>query len=139
VAELRIAEPRVTAVCASSDGVDRLGPIEGARVLRTAPREALVIGPVDAAALRERIGEPGALVDDVSDGWVALVVIGDDAAEVFSRVSELRPPADWLQGEVAKTPSKVIAEPGSLTILAPAHLAAHLEERIRTDAAEVLR
>jgi hypothetical protein len=132
VAELRVETVAVTAVLASPATLDALAPAAGT-VLRTAPREALLIGRVD-------LGIADALVEDVTDGWTAFVVDGDDAADVFARVSELPAPAagDWLQGEVARAPAKVLAEAGRLTILVPAHLAAHVEERIRADAAEVL-
>jgi hypothetical protein len=139
VAELRIEHPTVTAVLASAGACDRLTPGE-ATLLRTAPTEALVLGATDLDALRGAAGEPTALVDDVSDGWVAFVVTGDDAREVLARLTELEPPADggWTQGEVAHVPAKVIAEPTGLRVLVPAHLAAHVDERIRIDAAEVL-
>jgi hypothetical protein len=139
VAELRIEHPTVTAVLASAGACDRLTPGE-ATLLRTAPTEALVLGATDLDALRGAAGEPTALVDDVSDGWVAFVVTGDDAREVLARLTELEPPTDggWTQGEVAHVPAKVIAEPTGLRVLVPAHLAAHVDERIRIDAAEVL-
>jgi hypothetical protein len=139
VAELRIEHPTITAVLASARACDRLDP-DGPRVLRTAPREALVLGEVDTGALRAIIDEPTALVDDVSEGWVAFVVTGVDAREVLARLTELEPPeaGGWTQGEVAHVPAKVVAEPGGLRLLVPAHLAAHVDERIRTDAREVL-
>jgi hypothetical protein len=133
VAELRVEPVAVTVVLAAPailDGIDGSGE---ARLLRTAPREVMILGPVD-------LGVSDALVEDVTDGWTAFVVDGEDAAGVLARVCELPAPApgEWLQGEVAKAPAKVIAEAGRLTILVPAHLAAHVEERLRTDAAEVL-
>jgi hypothetical protein len=134
VAELRVEEAAVTVVLAAPgilDGIDGGG---SARLLRTAPREALLLGPAD-------LGVADAWVEDVTDGWTAFVVDGEDAAQVLARVSELPAPSpgEWFQGEVAKAPAKVIAETGRLTILVPANLAAHVEERLRTDAAEVLR
>jgi hypothetical protein len=137
VAELRIEPLGVTAVLASADACDRL---TGPHVLRVAPREMLILGATDLGAVRDDLDDPTALIADVTDGWTAFVVRGAGAAEVFARLSELEAPAegDWLQGEVAKTPAKVLARPDRLTILVPAHLAAHVEERIRTDAAEVL-
>jgi hypothetical protein len=139
VAELRIEHPTVTAVLASAEACDRLDPA-GATLLRVAPREALLVGDADLEALRAAVGEPTAIVDDVSEGWIGFVLAGDDAREVLARLTELEPPADggWTQGEAAHVPVKVLAEPRGLTLLAPAHLAAHVDERIRIDAAEVL-
>ncbi len=78
-------------------------------------------------------------VEDVSDAWVALVLEGVDAPAAFARLSELELPADgWIQGEVAKAPAKVLVAGDRVTILVPAMLATHVEDRIRTDAAEVL-
>jgi hypothetical protein len=140
VPELRIDHPTVTAVLASSDACDRMAP-GGARLLRIAPREALLVGETDRESVRASLGEPTALVEDVSDGWVALVLSGSAVDEVLARLTELEPPVagGWIQGEVAHAPAKVLAEPEGLTLLVPAHLAAHVEERIRSDAAEALR
>lgn len=139
MAELRIDHPTVTAVLASADACDRLTPGE-ATLLRIAPTEALVLGETDLGALRETLGETTALVEDMSDGWVAFVLTGDDAPEVLARLTELEPPVEggWTQGEVAHVPAKIVAEPTGLRVLVPAHLAAHVDDRIRIDAAEVL-
>lgn len=133
MAELRVEPVAVTVVLAAPEILDGIEGSGEARLLRTAPREVMLVGPVD-------LGVADALVEDVTDGWAAFVVEGEDAAEVLARVCELPAPApgEWLQGEVARAPAKVIAEAGRLTILVPAHLAAHVEERLRTDAAEVL-
>lgn len=139
MAELRIEHPTVTAVLASVEACDRLDP-GPATLLRTAPREALLVGETDLEALRAAVAEPTAVVDDVSDGWVAFVLAGADAREVLARLTELEPPdhGGWAQGELTHVPAKVIAEPDGLRVLVPSHLAAHVDERIRTDAAEVL-
>lgn len=139
MAELRIEHPSVTAVLATAGACDRVD-VADAAVLRTAPREVLLVGEVDLEALRASVDEPTALVEDVSDGWIAFLVAGEDAHEVLARLTELEPPAagGWTQGDVAHAPAKVIADPHGLTVLVPAHLAAHVDERIRTDAAEVL-
>lgn len=139
MAELRIDHPTVTAVLASAGACDRLTPGE-TTLLRIAPTEALLLGGTDLDALREALGEPTALVEEVSDGWVAFVLTGGDASEVLARLTELEPPDDggWTQGEVAHVPAKIVADPTGLRVLVPAHLAAHVDERIRIDAAEVL-
>ena len=85
------------------------------------------------------LDEPGAIVEDVTDGWAAFELVGDDAAEAFARLSELELPDDgFVQGEVARIGAKLIVTPGRLTILVPAMLGAFLEERILIDCAEVL-
>lgn len=139
MAELRIEHPTVTAVLASAHACDRLDAL-GATLLRTAPREALVVGEADLRTLRAAVDEPTALVEDVTDAWVAFVLTGEDARDVWARLTELAPPdADgWIQGEVSHVPAKTMATADGLTLLIPAHLAAHVDERIRADAAEVL-
>jgi len=58
---------------------------------------------------------------------------------VLARISELElPDRGWIQGEVARAAAKVLVEPGRIAVLVPAMLAAHVEERIRIDAAEVI-
>jgi hypothetical protein len=133
VAELRIELPTVVTVLASPEACDR---VEAASMLRVAPGEVMVVG---VAAKAVTAGEPAAMIADVSDAWVAFVVEGDDAPDVFARLSELALPTEgWIQGEVAHAACKVFVEPDRITIYVPAMLATHIEERIRADAAEVL-
>jgi hypothetical protein len=138
VADLRLELPTVTCVMASSDACDAAERSSGVSAIRVTDREVMIVGDADVAAIRAAIDDR-ALVSDVSDGWSALVIEGTDAPEAFARLSELRLPASgWIQGDVARVAAKVLVEPGRLTLLVPAHLGAHVEERIRTDAAEVL-
>lgn len=138
MAELRIELPSVVAVLAPADACDRLAPTPDAVQLRIAPREVMLVGAVDVSALTALVGESG-LVDDVSDAWVGLVLEGQDAPEAFARIGELElPERGWIQGEVAHAAAKVLVEPGRIAVLVPAMLAAHVEERVRVDAAEVL-
>ena len=138
MADLRIELPSVVAVLAPAGVCDRLEPPPDASLLRIAPREVMFVGPVDVSAVTALVGASG-LVADVSDGWVGLVLDGDDAPEVLARISELElPDRGWIQGEVARAAAKVLVEPGRITVLVPAMLAAHVEERIRIDAAEVV-
>jgi hypothetical protein len=138
VAELGIELPSVTAVLAPADLCDGLAAADDVVVLRVSPREVLLVGPVDVSPLRGLVGESG-LVEEVSDAWVGLVLEGDDAPEAFARISELEVPRlGWTQGEVARVAAKVLVEPGRIAVLVPAMLAAHVEERVRADAAEVL-
>lgn len=141
MAELRLTSSPVVVVLASSEACDRVVAPEGAIAMRIAPREMLLVGSADAGAdvLRGALDEPSAIVDDVTDGWAMFQLTGDDAREAFARVCELElPDGGWVQGEVARAGAKVIVEPGGLTILVPAMLGAHVEERIRADAAELL-
>jgi len=138
VADLRMELPSVVAVLAPADVCDRLVSPVGASLLRVAPREVLLVGPVDMAAVGAVVGGSG-LVVDVSDGWVALVLEGVDAPEAFARISELElPERGWIQGEVARAAAKVLVEPGRIAVHVPAMLASHVEERIRIDAAEAV-
>lgn len=135
MAELRVMLPTVAAVLAPSDVCDRVEAPEGAVLLRVAPREVLILGasPSDLTTASD------ALVDDVSDAWVSLVLEGAEAPEAFARLSELELPTQgWIQGEVAHAAAKVLVEADRITMLVPSMLAAHVEDRIRTDAAEVL-
>ncbi|MGH2539577.1 MAG: hypothetical protein ACRDGK_03560 [Actinomycetota bacterium] len=138
MAELLVELPSVVAVLASSEVCDLVEAPPGAALLRVGPREVMLVGRVDAVSIRSAVG-PDPLVDDVSDAWVSLVLEGTDAPAAYARLCELEPPTrGWIQGEVARAPAKVLVEPGRITILVPAMLAAHVEERIRADAAEVL-
>lgn len=137
MAELRAVSPSVVGVLASAATCDGVAAPAGATLCRVAPRELLVIGDVEARDVR--VDEPGAIVEDVSDGWAAFELAGDDAAEAIARLSELElPDHGFVQGEVARVGAKILASPGRLTILVPAMLGAFLEERIRTDCATEL-
>ncbi len=139
MAELRIVSPTVIAVLASADAIDALRVPGGATTCRVAPREALVIGGSDVSAADVVLDEPGAIVEDVTDGWAGYELVGDDAHEAFTRLSELDLPEDgFAQGDVARIGAKVVVAPGRVTILVPAMLGAFVEERIRSDCAEVL-
>jgi hypothetical protein len=134
-----MTSPTVVAVLASSEGCDRVAAPEQATAMRIAPREVMLVGSTEPDVVRRDIDEPEAVVEDVSDAWTAFLLDGDDARETFARLSELSlPGTGWAQGEVARAAAKVIVEPGRLTILVPAMLGVHVEERIRADAAELL-
>lgn len=137
MAELRAVSPTVVAVLASAATCDGVDAPSGATLCRVAPHEVLLIGDLSADGIH--LDEPGAIVEDVTDGWAAFELVGDDAAEAFARLSELELPDDgFVQGEVARIGAKLIVTPGRLTILVPAMLGAFLEERILIDCAEVL-
>lgn len=138
MAELRVELPSVVCVLGSSEVCDAVEARDGLTLMRVAPREVMFVGPGDLSDVPSSTG-PRAWVEDVSDAWVALTLEGTDAPDVFARISELEPPKEgWIQGEVARAPAKVLIVEDRVTILVPAMLAAHVEERIRVDAAEVL-
>jgi hypothetical protein len=127
----------VVAVLASAAACDGVAAPVGATLCRVAPRELLLIGDFPAADIR--VDEPTAIVEDVTDGWAAFELRGEDVAEASARLSELPLLEEgFLQGEVARIGAKILVEPGRLTILVPAMLGAFIEERIRIDCAEVL-
>ncbi len=66
---------------------------EGATLCRVAPREALVIGGGGLTPAGVGMDEGAALIEDVTDGWAAFELTGDDAPEAFARLSELDLPA----------------------------------------------
>lgn len=139
MAELRIVSPTVIAVLASAEAIDALLVPGGATTCRVAPREALVIGGSELSADDVVVDEQGAIVEDVTDGWAGSELAGDDVHEAFARLSELElPEVGFVQGDVARIGAKVLAAPGRVTILVPAMLGTFVEERIRTDCAEVL-
>jgi len=138
VAELRSVAPTVVAVLASAEAIDAITAPDGATICRVAPREALLVGEPGLGA-PSLAGEESALVEDVSDGWAAFELEGDDVREAFARLSELElPEVGFVQGDVARVGAKVVTAPGRITILVPAMLGTSVEERIRTDCAEML-
>lgn len=139
MAELRVVSPTVIVMLASAAAIDALRVPKGAALCRVAPREALVIGDQGLESADLKVKERGAIVEDVSDGWAAFELAGEDVAEAFARLSELElPEAGFVQGDVARIGAKVLATPGSITILVPAMLGAFVDERIRTDCEELL-
>jgi sarcosine oxidase gamma subunit len=113
------------------------------RCLRTAADELLIVAaPRAAEAVRrsaEEVVSPvdgDALVMDVSDGWAAWRLEGDDARATFARLSTLElPPDGWIQGDIARVAAKAIAEHDRILILAPSYWRDHLRTRILTDTA----
>jgi hypothetical protein len=135
----------VIACLADRAALDALVPPGlGATTLRVAPDEILVVAPPEVADRvqreitdRVRALDRDALVLDVSDGWAALALRGDDARDAFAYLSPLPPPdpGGWIQGDVARVAAKVLGDPdGGLTILVPAYWGDHLRERIVSDA-----
>ncbi|MFI5055139.1 MAG: hypothetical protein ACHQAW_01915 [Actinomycetota bacterium] len=144
MAELQDREVAVVLCSADAAALDALvAPGHSARMLRTAPDEALfvadpAVGADVAREVEDRIAalDADALVVDVSDGWVAWSLAGDDARRAFSYLSHLIPPSNggFVQGDVARVAAKVLDEPNGLTILVPAYWREHVRERALMDA-----
>jgi hypothetical protein len=144
VADLRDLPLAVVLCGADAAALDRLvAPGHGARMLRIAADEALfVASPTVAEDVRREVEDriaaldDDALVLDVSDGWAAWSLAGDDAHRAFSFLSQLDPPAagTFVQGDVVRVAAKVLDEPDGLTILVPAYWREHLRERAIADA-----
>ena len=144
MAELRDVPLAVVLCSADAAALDALvAPGHGARMLRTAPDEALFVASPALAAdvtreIEDRIAalDEDGLVLEVSDGWAAWSLAGDDAHRAFSFLSHLDPPSDgaFVQGDVARVAAKVLDEPNGLTILVPAYWREHVRERAIVDA-----
>jgi hypothetical protein len=144
VAELTRAIVAVVLCGADTPALDALIlPGHGARALRTAPDEYLFVCEPSVAqeVAREATDRVAALdrdavVIDVSDGWDGVQLVGDDAGRAFGYLSKLDPPSpgDFVQGDVAHVPAKVLGEQGAMTILVPAYWGEHLRTRVLHDA-----
>ncbi len=137
--------PLAVVLCsADATALDALvEPGYGTRVVRTADDEALFLcqPAVATDVVREVVDRIAALdgdavVLDVTDGWAAWSLVGDDAAHALSYLSQLDAPEDgrFVQGDVAHVAAKVLGEPDGLTILIPAYWREHLRERAMRDA-----
>ena len=142
--DLRRADVRVIVCLAAAEALDRLvAPGHGARTLRVAPDESLVVAArATAPDVRREVADRvaalagDAVVRDVGDGWAAWRLVGADARDAFTAVSALDapPPGGWVQGDVARVGAKVLGEDDGLTILVPAYWDDHLRARLREDA-----
>lgn len=131
-------------VCAAEPtALDRLvTPGHGARMLRVAPDEAMAVVAPDLTEdvrreLADRVAalDPDALVLDVSDGWTAVALVGDEAGRALSYLSALEPPtADgFAQGDVARVAAKIVRELDGLLIIVPAYWQDHVRARAIED------
>jgi len=133
VPELQQRSLAVITCAAEAEALDALvAPGHGARLVRSAPDDLLVIAPADVGdtverEVRDRIAalDPDALVLDASDGWHAL-----------SYITALDPPAggSWVQGDVARVGAIVIGDDDGFTMLVPAFHGEHIRERAVADA-----
>jgi hypothetical protein len=144
VPELRDRPVGVIACAADPTALDRLVPPgHGARTLRLAPDESLVVVEPTVVAdvcreLEDRIAaiDTDAVVLDVSDAWASLALVGDDADHAFSYLSGLEVPAagGFVQGDVARVGAKILREPDGLLLLVPAYWREHVRARAVEDA-----
>jgi hypothetical protein len=144
VAELRDRRVGVIVCAADTAALDRLvAPGHGARTLRLAPDESLVVvEPAVVADVRRELADRIAAIDtdavvlDVSDGWAGLALVGDDAVHALSYLSVLDVPAadGFVQGDVARVGAKILREPDGLLLLVPAYWREHVRTRAIEDA-----
>jgi hypothetical protein len=100
---------------------------------RVAADEVMVRGPI-AEDLRVAIlaVDPDGLIREATEGWVEIAVDGDDARDVFARVSELRLPEarGYRQGDVARVAARVYVEDDGIRVLVPAYWESHLRRHL---------
>jgi hypothetical protein len=117
--------------------LDALEPPERVGQARVAPDEVLWLA--DPGRADELVGagekalaaDEAALVVDHSDGYAVFALVGDGAAEAFSRVSSIRlPEAGFRQGKVAQVPGRVYVRPGRIDVVVTADVAWFVRERL---------
>jgi hypothetical protein len=140
VVELVAVGASFVTCAADPAAIDRLVEQASAATLRVAPDEALLVADDTAAVLREASGlvtsgDPDAVVIDTTDGWAVIALEGDQAADVFARVSQVPLAAGTAQGGVAHVPAIVVAEPGRIVLVFPAMWRDAVRERILADGA----
>ena len=133
--ELVATEVSIAGAFAEPHALDALFPA-GAFRCRVAPDEAMfvrepgVVGRLVRDAGAVTAGDPHAVVIDATDGWSVWTLVGDAAADAFSRLSALRPDDGYAQGDIAHVPARVIAEHDRLHLFVPATLGEYLRVRI---------
>lgn len=100
---------------------------------RVALDEVMVRGPIaEDLRLAVRTVDPHALIRESTEGWAEVVLEGDDARDVFARLSELRLPdaGGYVQGDVARVLARVFVEHAALHLFVPAGWGAYLERLV---------
>jgi sarcosine oxidase gamma subunit len=136
--ELNESEFGVVTCVADPAACDALSPVAGARTLRPAPDEVMVLGDPSATESLLRTIEteavaldPDAVVIDASDGWATWTLSGDAIDAALSRLSPLELPREgFAQGDVARVPAKLVAAPGRLDLLVPSMWRDYLRDSI---------
>lgn len=120
-------EVHLTGCFASTEALDALAIPAGAVACRIAPDELMLIGPAGDVEDRVRELDSDAVVLDLTDGWC----VAECSRESFARLSEIELPAEgFVQGDVARVPARVIAEPDRILLFVPAMYENHLRGRI---------
>jgi hypothetical protein len=140
VVELVPMQASFVTCAADPVAIDRLVEPAFAVALRVAPDEALVVADDAVEVLRGASDllapvDPDAVVLDTTDGWAAIALEGDGAADVFARVSQVRLAPGIAQGEVGGVPAIVVAEPGRIVLVFSAMWREAVRERILADGA----
>ena len=106
---------------------------------RVASDEVIVRGSI-AEDLREAVHtvDPHAVIRDPTEGWDEVVLDGDDARDVFARLSDLRLPdgRGYVQGDVARVPARVFVD-DAVHLLVPASFGAYLRRRVEDEGSSV--
>lgn len=130
------ARPAVVRCLAEAPVLDAFEELKGARAIRAAHDELLLVG--EPASTGELVaaaqGAADTLVVDQSDGWEALTLAGPWADEAFRRISAVPLPAarpGVAQGAVGGLAAKVLAYPDHIVVLVVSTAADYLYERIR--------
>ena len=76
-------------------------------------------------------GSKGCAIDH-SDGYALFTLRGDDAGEVFARLSSVRLPADggFVQGQFAQVPGRIFAGADAIDVIVTADVAWFVRERL---------
>jgi hypothetical protein len=120
--------------------IDRLVEPASVMALRVAPDEALLVADDAAVTVREASDlatsvDPDAVVIDATDGWAVIALEGDQAGDVFARVSQVPLAPGVAQGDVGHVPAIVVAETGRIVLVVPAMWRDAVRERILADGA----
>jgi hypothetical protein len=127
--------------------LDRLAAAEAGRSapspsIRVAPDELLVLTddrPLAELETALQALDDGSLALDVTSGYGAWALRGDERGEAFSRLSAIKlpEPTSVVQGLVAHVPAKVVVGPDTLLIVVPSILSHHLHERVLSACADL--
>ena len=76
-------------------------------------------------------GSTAAAIDH-SDGYALFTLRGDDAGEVFARLSSVRLPPEggFVQGQFAQVPGRIFASAGAIDVIVTADVAWFVKERL---------
>jgi hypothetical protein len=100
---------------------------------RVAADEVFVRGPI-AEDLRAAVQtvDTEALIRESTEGWEPVVLEGDEARDVFARLSDLRLPdgGGYVQGDVARVAARVFVEDGTLHLFVRAQWGAYLRRQV---------